>query len=75
MDYVTEVYPKVDSVSATKRPDHQHCDADCRRNGHRYIHEFASPAPRLLGLPDGSLLVLPDGQTFRLSDGSMLITD
>lgn len=72
--FVTEIYPRILSIAAAKRPTHRNCDAECRENGHRYRHEFRSPA-RLLGLPDGSLLVLPDGQTFELSDGSMLVTD
>lgn len=73
-DVVREIYPKVISIAAQKRPTHLSCDPTCRRNGHRYKHEFHSPA-RLLGLPDGTHIVLPDGSTFRLSNGSMLITD
>jgi len=71
---VREIYPQVISIAAQKRPTHRMCDPECRRNGHRYKHEFESPA-RLLGLPDGTCLLLPDGRVIELSDGSMLVTD
>jgi hypothetical protein len=71
---LTEIYPKVISIAAQKRKTHRNCDAECRRNGHLYKHEFETPA-RLLGLPDGSSILLPDGREIELSDGSMLVTD
>jgi hypothetical protein len=71
---LTEIYPKVISIRAQKRTTHRNCDSECRRNGHRYEHEFKTPA-RLLGIPDGTLMVLPDGRELELSDGSMLVTD
>ena len=71
---VREIYPQIISIRAMKRPTHRNCDADCRRNGHKYEHQFESPA-RLLGLPDHTRLVLPDGRLVELSNGSMLVTD
>jgi hypothetical protein len=71
---VVEIYPKIDFIAATKRPTHRNCDSECRRNGHKYKHDFKTPA-RLLGLPDGTRLLLPDGREIELSDGSMLVTD
>lgn len=71
---VREIYPQVISIAAVKRSTHRNCDRECRQNGHRYKHEFESPA-RLLGLPDGSRLWLPDGRVIELSNGSMLVTD
>jgi hypothetical protein len=69
-----EIYPRVISVRAQKRPTHRNCDAECRHNGHLYEHEFTTPA-RLIGLPDQTRLILPDGREVELSNGSMLVTD
>ena len=71
---LTEIYPKIISMRCQKRSTHLNCDAECRRNGHRYEHSFTSPAC-LIGLPNKTTLLLPDGQQIELSDGSMLITD
>jgi hypothetical protein len=68
------IYKRVLSIQAQKIGFHRHCDAECKRAGHKYIHDF-KPGAKLLGIPDGSFLMLANGQTFRLSDGSMLVSD
>jgi hypothetical protein len=68
------IYKRVLSIQAQKIGFHRHCDAECKRVGHKYIHDF-KPGAKLLGIPDGSFLMLSDGQTLRLSDGSMLVSD
>lgn len=68
------IYKRVLSIQAQKIGFHRHCDMECKRADHKYIHDFRSGA-KLLGIPDGSVLTLADGQTFRLSNGSMLVSD
>jgi hypothetical protein len=68
------IYRRVLSIQAQKIGFHRHCDAECKRVQHKYIHDF-KPGAKLLGIPDGSFLMLPNGQTIRLSNGSMLVSD
>lgn len=49
------IYGQVDRIYATKKQNHI-CDEECKRNGHRYFHDFSSK-PKMYGLPDGSLLI------------------
>lgn len=49
------IYGQVDRIYATKKQNHI-CDEECKRNGHRYFHDFKSK-PKMYGLPDGSLLI------------------
>ncbi len=51
------IYGQVDCIYATKKQNHI-CDAECKRNGHRYYHKFSSK-PKMYGLPDGTLLIKP----------------
>lgn len=68
------IYLRVLSIQAQKIGYHRHCDAECKRVDHKYVHDFKRGA-KLLGIPDGSFLMLRDGTTIRLSDGSMLVSD
>jgi hypothetical protein len=72
--WLTTIYKRVLSIQAQKIGFHRHCDAECKRVDHKYIHDF-KPGANLLGIPDGSFLMLADGRTFRLSNGSMLVSD
>jgi hypothetical protein len=49
------IYGSVDRIYATKTQEHI-CDAECKRNGHRYFHNFKTH-PKMYGLPDGSILL------------------
>jgi hypothetical protein len=49
------IYGQVERIYATKTQNHS-CDSECKRNGHRYFHDFSSK-PKMYGLPDGSLLI------------------
>ena len=53
----TLIYGQVDCIYATKKQNHI-CDDECKKNGHRYFHEFSSK-PKMYGLPDGTLLIKP----------------
>jgi len=68
------IYKRVLSIQAQKIGFHRHCDTECKRVGHKYIHDF-KPGAKLLGIPDGSFLILADGRTLRVSNGSMLVSD
>lgn len=74
MKRLVKIYGRVLTIHAQKTGAHKHCDAECKRVGHKYVHDF-KPGVRLMGLPDGAFLVLKDGTQIRLSDGSMLISD
>jgi hypothetical protein len=51
----TLVYSQVNRIIATKTQEHV-CDAECKRHGHRYFHDFTS-RPKMYGLPNGDLLI------------------
>ena len=51
----TKIYGKVLRIEAQKTGKH-HCDAECKRCGHRYYHDFRVKAS-MYGLPDGSILI------------------
>jgi hypothetical protein len=74
MKKLVTIYRRVLSVQAQKLGYHRHCDAECKRVHHKYVHEF-KPGAKLLGIPDGAFLMLHDGTTLRLSNGSMLVSD
>lgn len=44
----------VEKVLYRKRPGHGDCDAECRSNGHRYVHTFKKGFP-LIGRANGKL--------------------
>lgn len=74
MKRLVKIYGRVLTIHAQKTGVHRHCDAECKRVGHKYVHDF-KPGVKLMGLPDGACLLLKDGTQIRLSDGSMLISD
>lgn len=74
MKRLVKIYGRVLTIHAMKTGAHRHCDAECKRVGHKYVHDFKAGV-RLMGLPDGASIVLKDGTQIRLSDGSMLISD
>lgn len=49
------IYGKVNRIIATKLQKHI-CDAECKKHGHRYFHDFTSRA-KMYGLPNGDLLI------------------
>ena len=49
------IYGEIHRVTGVKTQKHI-CDADCKRHGHKYYHDFSSK-PQMYGLPDGSLLI------------------
>lgn len=51
----TLIYGQVNRIIATKKQKHI-CDAECKRHGHRYFHDFTSK-PKMYGLPNGDLLI------------------
>ena len=51
----TLIYAQVNRIIATKKQKHI-CDAECKRHGHRYFHDFTS-SPKMYGLPNGDLLI------------------
>jgi hypothetical protein len=74
---LVKIYGRVLLVEAQKLGFHLHCDAECKRCQHKYVHEF-KPGARLMGIPDGAYLTYGSGsqtRTVRLSNGSMLISD
>lgn len=74
MKRLVTIYTNVLTISAHKGGFHRHCDEECRRANHNYIHEFGGKA-KLLGIPDGARLMLRDGTVIPISDGSMLVSD
>lgn len=52
---LTKIYGKVLRIEAQKTGAH-HCDAECRKCGHRYFHDF-KVKPSMYGLPDGTLWI------------------
>jgi hypothetical protein len=70
---LTLIYGRIESVNAQKTGFHRHCDAECKRAKHKYVHDF-KPGAKLLGIPDGCYLVCGQ-RVIRLSNGSMLISD
>ena len=69
------LYGNVLSIQAQKVGPHRHCDAECKRDNHRYVHDFRKKHAKEMGIPDGASLLLRDGTTIRLSNGSILISD
>jgi hypothetical protein len=53
--HATKIYGKVLRIEAQKTGRH-HCDAECKRCGHRYYHDFRVK-PVMYGLSDGSILI------------------
>lgn len=51
-----KIYDRVIEVVARKGPGH-HCDAECARANHTYIHKFGRRKSGVWGEPDGSLLI------------------
>lgn len=53
---VTKIYQRCIQIFASKAGMQHHCDAACKRAGHRYQHKFKKSAC-IYGLADGSLLI------------------
>jgi hypothetical protein len=52
------IYGRVLSIQAQKIGPHKHCDAACKRAGHRYTHSFRKGSRAVMyGAPDGSLII------------------
>ncbi len=49
------IYHKVLRIEAQKGPGHR-CDAECKKFGHRYFHDFKTK-PMMLGLPNGDIVI------------------
>lgn len=57
---VVKIYGRVLSISAQKVGPH-HCDAECRKANHKYIHDFEKK-PEMFGLNPGDVFVVPPGK-------------
>lgn len=51
----TLIYGNLIEIRAQKTQEHI-CDAECKRSGHKYVHEFSSH-PQVVGLPNGDVLI------------------
>jgi hypothetical protein len=51
----TKIYGKVLRIEAQKTGRH-FCDAECKRAGHKYYHDFRVK-PTMYGLPNGDILI------------------
>lgn len=53
---LVRIYGRVIRIVAKKTGHHEHCDAECKRCGHEYVHDFKAGAV-MYGQPDGSILI------------------
>jgi hypothetical protein len=58
---IVRVYPCVLSIIASKKGDPHHCDAECVRANHEYIHDFENSA-EMYGLRPGEVFRVPAGK-------------
>ena len=57
---LVRIYGRVLRIEAQKTGKHR-CDAECKKCGHRYFHDFKGGKPKMLGLSPGEVFKVPAG--------------
>jgi DNA replicative helicase MCM subunit Mcm2 (Cdc46/Mcm family) len=59
---VVRIYGRVLRVEAQKLGKHVHCDAECKKCNHKYVHDFRSKTAKMIGLSPGDTFTVPPGK-------------